>query len=149
MHAETKKDVPTQQPPPQRGSTDNGKRGQLERGGRNLHRWLGKSSNQTSTSHPPTKRCCCSHRTLVGHFEPCSHDRLHSHPSRRNQTKMLHISRASTPIPELERSPSANSAGPGPGFLALVSMCWPKQHFEPGTVAQKKCRPKTKKSVGT
>ena len=43
---------------------------------------------------------------------------------------VTYIETASTPIPELERSPSANSAGPGPGFLALVSMCWPVQHLE-------------------
>lgn len=43
--------------------------------GRSLHEQLGTSQSQTSTSHPPRKRCSGSHCTVVRHADPCSHDR--------------------------------------------------------------------------
>ena len=60
--------------------------------------------SEEAAHHPPTKRCGRSHRTVVRHVDPCSHDPLRSHPSSPFLVKLHPISTTSTPI----RSTGAN-----------------------------------------
>ena len=103
---------PPQQPTLPFGRACNRGGGQMEWGGRRLHQQPGTSPSQTSTHHPPTKRCGRSHRTMVRHVDPCSHDPLRSHSSWRNYTQSLQRRHQSRQLePTLGGSPA------GPSFL--------------------------------
>ena len=134
----------------------------MEWGGRRLHQQPGTSPSQTSTHHPPTKRCGRSHRTMVRHVDPCSHDPLRSHPSWRSYTQSLqrrHQSRQLEPTlggsparPSFLQSPPPPCLSiPGPWTSALRALrasrvpgdC-PVKQSEPQTDAEKGAEEKKK-----
>ena len=74
------------------------------------------------THPPPTKRCGRSHRTLVRHVDPCSHDPLRSHPSLWSYTQSLQRRHQSRQLePTLGGSPAGPSfiQSPPPPFLSI------------------------------